>query len=107
MSGRTLGWFKSYLEDRQQSVYVNGELSETHKIALGVPQRSILGLQLFNIYINSLPTAVEKIRMVLYADDAVLIYFATTPLELNKILHRDFSLISEWYTNNRLTLNVK
>ena len=41
------------------------------------------------------------------ADDAVLIYSATIPLELNKILHRDFSLISEWYTNNRLTLNVK
>ena len=35
MSGRTLGWFKSYLADRQQSVYVNGELSETHQIALG------------------------------------------------------------------------
>ena len=37
MSGRTLGWFKSYLADRQQSVYVNGELSETHQIALGFP----------------------------------------------------------------------
>ena len=31
--------------------------------------------------------------MILYADDAVLIYSATTPLELNKILQRDFSLI--------------
>ena len=37
----------------------------------------------------------------------MLIYSATIPLELNNILHRDFSLISEWYTNNRLTLNVK
>ena len=37
MSGRTLGWFKSYLADRQQSVYVNGELSETYQIALGFP----------------------------------------------------------------------
>ena len=64
MSGRTLGWFKSYLADRQQSVYVNGELSETHQIALGVPQGSIFGPLLFNIYINSLPTAVEKSRMI-------------------------------------------
>ena len=46
--------------------------------------------------------------MILYADDAVLIYSATTPLKLNKILQRDFSLISDWYTYNRLTLyNVK
>lgn len=37
MSGRALGWFKSYLTDRQQSVYVNGELSETYQIALGFP----------------------------------------------------------------------
>ena len=45
--------------------------------------------------------------MIFYADDAVLIYFATTPLELNKILQRDFSFISDWYTYNRLTLHVK
>ena len=57
--------------------------------------------------INSLPKAVEKSRMILYADDAVLIYSATTPLELNKILQRDVNLISDWYTYNRLTLNVK
>ena len=45
--------------------------------------------------------------MIFYADDAVLIYFATTPLELKKILQRDFSFISDWYTYNRLTLHVK
>ena len=52
MSGRTLGWFKSYFADRQQSEYVNGQLSETHQIALGVPQGSILGPLLFNSYIK-------------------------------------------------------
>jgi len=40
--------------------------------------------------------------MFMYADDGVLIYSATTPLELNKILQCDFSLISDWYTYNRL-----
>ena len=59
------------------------------------------------VYINSLPTVVENSRMIFYADDAVLIYFATTPLELKKILQRDFSFISDWYTYNRLTLHVK
>ena len=43
----------------------------------------------------------------LVADDAVLGYSASTPLELNKILELDFSLILDWYTDNRLTLNVK
>lgn len=40
--------------------------------------------------------------MFMYADDGALIYSATTPLELNKILQCDFSLISDWYTYNRL-----
>ena len=100
----TLRWFKSYLADRHQSGYVYRKLSETHQNVLGAGDTKS---NLFNIYINSLPTAVEKSRMILYADDAVLIYSATTPLKLNKILQRDFSLISDWYTYNRLTLNVK
>ena len=45
--------------------------------------------------------------MILYADDAELIYSATTQRELNKILQRQFNLISDWYTYNRLTLKVK
>ena len=56
---------------------------------------------------NSLPTAVERSCKILYADDAELIYSATTPRVLNKILQRQFNLISDWYTYNRLTLKVK
>ena len=49
----------------------------------------------------------EKSRMILYADDAVLVYSASTPLELIRILQRDFSFMLDWYTDNRLNLNVK
>ena len=58
LSERSLRWFRSYLANRQQSVLINGELSEPHTITLGVPQGSILGPLLFNVYINSLPNAV-------------------------------------------------
>ena len=107
LSRRALRWFTSYLTDRRQSVWINGETSETHQIALGVPQGSILGPLLFNIYINSLPKAVEKSQLIIYADDAVLFFTASEPLELQDALGRDYSLISKWYTDNRLTLNVK
>ena len=53
------------------------------------------------------PLTVEKESYDLVADDAVLVYSASTPLELNKILQRDFSLILDWYADKRLTLNVK
>ena len=51
MSGKTLGWFKSYLADRRQSVNINGELSETHPITLGVPQGGILGPLCYSTFI--------------------------------------------------------
>ena len=48
-----------------------------------------------------------KSELILYADDAVLIVAASTPRELNDALRHDFTLISDWYTDNKLTLNVK
>ena len=104
LSARSLRWFKSYLSDRRQCVYINGEVSETHPVDLGVPQGAILGPLLFNVYINSLSTAVTKSELVLYADDAVLVFAASTPQELNDALRGDFNLISDWYIDNKLTL---
>ena len=107
VSERSLRWFRSYLADRQQSVLINGELSEPHSITLAVPQGSILGPLLFNVYLNSLPNAVKKTRMILYADDAVLFYDPSTREELQTTLEREFTEISNWYTDNSLTINVK
>jgi hypothetical protein len=45
---------KSYLEDRYQRVKFNNELSNSDKINVGVPQRSVLGPLFFLIYINDL-----------------------------------------------------
>ena len=55
----------------------------------------------------SLSTAVTKSALILYADDAVLVFAASTPQELNDALRRDFNLISDSYIDNKLTLNVK
>ena len=106
MSERSLQWFKTYLAERRQCVFINGQTSETQRNTLGVPQGSILGPLLFNMYINSLPNAVET-RLILYADDAVLVFPAATPNELQTALEREFGLMSDWYLDNRLTLNVK
>ena len=100
LSESSLKWFKSYLVDRRQCVCINGELSETRQIDIGVPQGIILGPLLFNVYVNSLPTCVKKCRMILYADDAVLIYAASTPDSLQDAFVLDFKLMCDWYTAN-------
>ena len=65
-----------------------------------------MGPLLFNIYINSLLNAVQNTRVILYADDAVLTCAESTSLELQVTLARDLNLIRNWYTENKLTINV-
>ena len=86
---------------------INGELSDYRAITHGVPQGSILGPLLFNIYINSLSNSVEKARVILYADDAVLSCAASTAFELQAILACELNKVCEWYAANRLTINAK
>ena len=67
-----INWFVSYLRDREQIVDIAGTYSQACNITCGVPQRSILGRLLFLIYVNDMKAAV-KCKLILYADDFVLL----------------------------------
>ena len=65
-------WFRSYLNNGKQKVYINGVMSDLYKISSGVPQGSILGPLLFLIFINDFPNASAYFSVKLYADDTSL-----------------------------------
>ena len=48
-------WMDSYLSDRKQQVYLDGELSETLDVSIGVPQGNYLGPILYCLLVNDLP----------------------------------------------------
>ena len=69
-----LKWFRLYLEGRTVSVKVNYSRSSPDVKKYGVPQGSVLGPTLFNVYSRLLDDIMQKygISYHMYADDSQL-----------------------------------
>ena len=96
----------SYLTDRTQHVYLNGNKSQTKLITNGVPQGSVLGPLCFLIYINDLPLHLNKnTQNDLFADDASL-HTAHTQIDtIQTTLQDSINKTSEWCDKNSMVLH--
>lgn len=104
VGGTLLCWLESYLRDRLLQVRVAGSLSQPFPAVSGVPQGSLLGPFLFNIFINDLVQHVGS-NVLLFADDAK-IFKEITSIGDCESLQSSIGLLTEWCLVNDMYLNV-
>ena len=71
LDNNAVSFMRSYLTNRLQRCKINNSFSEWAKISAGVPQGSILGPLLFNIFINDI-LFLQKCDLANYADDSAI-----------------------------------
>ena len=109
IKGIALNWFTYCITNRSSSVRINTHSSLSRTITHGVPQGSVLGPLLFNIYL--LPmfdifTDYPDISFHTYADDLQLYLNCTdSPTYAPERLSSCIKSIHQWLTSNSLKLN--
>ena len=99
----TVSWIKSFLQNRSQSVVVEGKQSSTVPVMSGVPQGSVIGPCLFLAYINDLPDSLKS-RARLFADDT-MVYLTITSESDAETLQDDLLKLEQWKPDWSMELN--
>ena len=109
ITGLVHDWFNSYLSGRTQAVFLDGVTSDSVNLTCGVPQGSVLGPILFNIYTQPLGEIARKhgMKYHFYADDTQLYTsFSVTDISTSiELISNCIADIRSWMQSNLLKLN--
>ena len=100
-----LFFVKDYLKNRKQRIKVNGSYSSWLDLLNGVPQGSILGSLLFNIFINDMFYFIKDSKIANYADDNTVYSVSENITHLLNTLGRETTLILECFRKNEMKPN--
>ena len=103
-STSALNLLYSYVKYRKQKVVINNKSSSSEVVIAGIPQGSIDGPLLYNLFlILFLHTAV----LSNYADDKNLYAISNYKEKTKTALAKDFKTVINWFYGNYMILNTK
>ena len=105
-SKKSISLLKSYLSNRKQRVKIMTTFSEWLWVNFGIPQGSILGPLLFNIFINDIFLFMEETEICNFADDNTLFACDKSIDIVIMRLKKDLININKWFLDNSLVANA-
>ena len=104
-SKESIRLFLSYLTNRTQRIKIGSTFSHWRNILKGIPQGSILGPLLFNIFINDLFFFSAKCEICNFADDSSLYSCGMNLDNIFSNLMQDMENVSEWFVYSSMKAN--
>ena len=96
---------QSYLTERKQRTKINQAYSSWEEILFGVPQGSLLGPILFNIFLSDLFLIVQNTDFASYADDNTIYNAGDNIEEVILSLQESSKKLFKWFSDNQMKSN--
>lgn len=97
---------KNYLSGRTFRVSLSGASANAQGISAGVPQGSILGPLLYNLFTSDMPPLPENGTLSLFADDTSVVYKGRAIRALAAKLQRGLEVLTEYLTSWKICINA-
>ena len=94
-----------YLANRKQITKIGNNYSSRRDILSGVPQESILGPLLFNLYICEVFFLFKDMHLANYADDTTPYIYGENIESAIKLLEQIANLLFNWFKSNQMKGN--